>query len=99
MIITDATSSWPANSKWNKKFFSDKFGDQKLHVKLGKNGIFEGPELRSKWADSSRQTLPKFIKDKLEFPELVMERPGGAELSVDQILWMFQNHTRVLVIL
>ena len=38
--------------------------------------------------------LPSFVKEKLEFPELVMERPGGVELSISEIIDMFQNRTR-----
>ena len=49
VIITGALSAWPANTKWGRNFFSENFGNQELHVKLGQNGIFEGPESREKW--------------------------------------------------
>jgi jumonji domain-containing protein 7 len=65
-------------------------------VKLGANGVFEGPELRSKWLDSGTNILPEFTKGKIEFPELVMVRPGQAELSMSEILQLFQNETRNL---
>jgi len=78
---------------WNKEYFLNRFGDQKLHVKLGKNGIFEGPEKREKWSDHKENELPTFIADQLDFPDLVMERPGAVDLTVREILKMFQNVT------
>ena len=51
--------------KWGRQFFKREFGDKKQHVKLGQNGIFEGPADRSAWEESS---LPDFVRDKLQFP-------------------------------
>ena len=94
LIITDAFDHWEALKSWNKEYFLDRFGDQELHVKLGKNGIFEGPAPREKWSDHRENTLPDFVEKQLEFPELVMERPGPINLSVKEIFQMFQNKTR-----
>ena len=62
--------------------------------KLGENGIFEGPGLREKWSDHKENALPDFIKNQLDFPELVLERPGPIHLSLEEIFQMFQNKTR-----
>ena len=94
LIITDAIDHWEALKSWNKEYFLDRFGDQELHVKLGKNGIFEGPAPREKWSDHKENALPKFVENQLDFPELVMERPGPINLSVKEIFQMFQNKTR-----
>ena len=93
IIITDALESW-SSSEWDRAFFKENFGKLRQHVKLGQNGVFEGPGDRSEWADSQENQLPSFVRDKLEFPELVMERPGGIELSIGEIVDMFQNSTR-----
>jgi len=94
LIITDAFDHWEALKSWNKEYFLDRFGDQELHVKLGKNGIFEGPAPREKWSDHRENALPDFVEKQLDFPELVMERPGPINLSVKEIFQMFQNKTR-----
>ena len=63
-------------------------------VKLGENGIFEGPVLKEKWLDHKENSLPDFIEKQLEFPELVLERPASVYLTPEEFFQMFQNKTR-----
>ena len=63
---SDALEKWSSvREKWGRHFFKSEFGDKKQHVKLGQNGIFEGPADRSAWEESS---LPDFVREKLQFP-------------------------------
>ena len=63
-------------------------------VKLGANGIFEGPGPIEKWSDHKENALPDFVKNQLDFPDLALELPGLHFLSVKEIFQMFQNVTR-----
>ena len=63
-------------------------------VKLGANGIFEGPGLIERWSDRKENVMPDFVKNQLDFPEMVLELPGLLFLSVKEIFQMFQNVTR-----
>lgn len=94
-VIIEGGVNWPtARKEWGREFLKSKFGAKRQHVKLGRNGIFEGPARRDQWSDYKDKELPQFVRDKLDFPELVMERPGGVELSIGEIVDMFQNRTR-----
>lgn len=94
-VIIEGGVNWPtARSKWGRAFLKREFGDKRQHVKLGRNGIFEGPARRDLWEDAVKNELPQFVRDKLDFPELVMERPGSVDLSIGEIVDMFQNKTR-----
>ena len=63
-------------------------------VKLGANGIFEGPGLIERWSDHKENVMPDFVKNQLDFPEMVLELPGLLFLSVKEIFQLFQNVTR-----
>lgn len=93
VIIKNAVSHWPAFQLWGRNFFAEKYSLNKIHVKLGVNGVFEGPELRKLW-EKEKNSLPENIREQLEFPDLVMARPGHVDLEMDQIVAMFQNETR-----
>ena len=82
--MTGVVDHWAALDKWNRDFFRTEYAiENNIHVKLGVNGVFEGPELRSEWSD---EPLPQFIVEQLEFPQLVMARPGQIDLKMPQIL-------------
>lgn len=92
VIVTGVVDHWAALNKWNRDFFRNEYAiENNIHVKLGLNGVFEGPEWRSQWSD---EPLPPFIAEQLEFPQLVMARPGQIDLKMPQILALFQNETR-----
>ena len=58
-------------------------------VKLGVNGIFDGPGPIEKWPDHKENALPDFVKNQLDFPKMVLELPGLLFLTVEEILQMF----------
>ena len=94
VILTDAVNNWPAFQTWNRSFFRSQYESSQIHVKLGVNGVFEGPEQRSQWLDAESTKLPESILEQIEFPELVMARPGQVELNMNEIFDLFQNTTR-----
>ena len=65
VIIKNAVTHWPAFNLWNRNFFSEKYSLNKIHVKLGLSGVFEGPELRESW-ENGGTPLPEMIREQLE---------------------------------
>lgn len=94
VIITDAVDHWKAFSLWSKKYFLEKLDAAKIHVKLGESGVFEGPEARNLWQDAAENALPEKLTKKLQFPELVMARPGHVQLEISKIFDLFQTNLR-----
>merc|ERR1712037_837219 len=94
VILPDAVDHWKAFSLWSKKYFLEKLDTAKIHVKLGESGVFEGPEERKLWQDAAEHELPEKLTKKLQFPELVMARPGHVQLEINKIFDLFQTTLR-----
>lgn len=79
-IIENAISHWTAFTKWTKEFFLSRYKDEKIHIKLAPNGVFEGVEDVSLWEDHKTMEIPTYIYNQLPFPDLVVVRPGTANI-------------------
>lgn len=98
VIIEGAVKKWPAFSKWTQQFFRDKFGKNKVHVKLTPGGDFEGVERADLWDTYGTFAIPEAVRRKLQFPELVVVRPAGVNMNfsdfLDLITWAAEQPTR-----
>ncbi|KAJ8023648.1 JmjC domain-containing protein 7 [Holothuria leucospilota] len=79
-ILENAVSHWTAFTKWTKEFFLSRYKNEKIHIKLAPNGVFEGVEDVSLWEDHKTMEIPPYIYNQLPFPDLVVVRPGTANI-------------------
>lgn len=73
--------TWPALSKWTNEFLITKFGQNKVRVAFAPNSEYEGCEKASNFEDYKNFKLPKEVKEKLPFPDLVVVRPAFLEMK------------------
>lgn len=83
-ILENAISHWTAFTKWTKEFFLSRYKDEKIHIKLAPNGVFEGVEDVSLWEDHKTMEIPPYIYNQLPFPDLVVVRPGTANIRFSE---------------
>jgi jumonji domain-containing protein 7 len=86
VVIEGATKQWAAFTKWTQEFLRDKYGEKKVHVKLTPGGDFEGVEPAAIWEDFGAFSIPKVVRDKLQFPDLVVVRPAGVNMNFSEFL-------------
>lgn len=88
VVIKGALRNWPAFKKWSTEYLRKLYGQTKVHIKLAPDGIFEGVDKSSHWEDYKTLTIPKKVKDKLPFSDLVVVRPATMNVNFSEFLDM-----------
>lgn len=91
VIITNATHHWKAFKKWTNDFLRQKYGDRQVHIKMTPDGIYEGVEPITLWEDYKSMTIPKSVREKLLFSDLVVVRPASMEINFSEFLDLMEN--------
>lgn len=77
VIFKNVLQNWPAFTKWSKEYLREKYGQKIVKFQLTPHGEFERIEHRNEWGNQNQIKLPKFLTDKMPFPDLVMARPAA----------------------
>lgn len=86
VIITGAIDSWKAKSKWTNRFLRQKYGNQKVHIKMSPTSDYEGIEPAQWWENYERFYIPPTVKFKLQFPDLVVPRPAPLNMNFSEFV-------------
>ena len=93
VIIRQAATSWLAKTKWSNSYLRSEYGDRQVHVKLTPGGDYEGIEEAKIWEnfESFTNSVPKYVKDQLLYPDLVVVRPAGVEMKFHEFLDLIEK--------
>lgn len=98
VVLENATILWPAFKKWTNEYLRKKYGSKKVHVKLTPGGDFEGVEKAELWENYHTFKIPEYVKKQLEYPDLVVVRPAGIDMTfsefLDLITWAAEQANR-----
>ncbi|XP_066275806.1 uncharacterized protein [Branchiostoma lanceolatum] len=94
VIITGAMDQWNVFEKWSNEFLRERFGKEEVHIKLTSGGEYEGVEDASLWEDFGTFQIPRQVRDKLPFPDLVVVRPATLNLKFGKFLAMIEETAR-----
>lgn len=76
VVIEGAVRDWPAMKKWSMSHLEERFGEKEVHIKMTKDGCYEGVESASLWPGYSEEWIPEKVRKQLQFPDLVVVRPA-----------------------
>lgn len=77
VIFKNVLQNWPAFTKWSNEYLREKYGKKIIRFQLTPHGEFERIEHRNEWGNQNQIKLPKYLTDKMPFPDLVMARPAA----------------------
>ncbi|PIK52306.1 putative jmjC domain-containing protein E-like [Apostichopus japonicus] len=83
-ILEGAITHWKAFTKWTKEYLRKKYGEEEVHIKLAPDGVFEGVEDATLWEDYQSFQIPPEVSKQLPYPDLVVVRPGTAEMKFSE---------------
>lgn len=86
VVIEGGISEWSAMQKWTKEYLKGLYGNKSVHIKLTKDGNFEGVESAELWSSYREDWIPEKVREQLSFPDLVVVRPATAELLFSDFL-------------
>lgn len=86
IVIKGAIKHWMAFQKWTNTYLRQKYGSKQIHVKMTKDGIFEGVEPANLWPGYHDKWIPDIVKNQLPFPDLVVVRPATDEMFFSDFL-------------
>ncbi|ESO97617.1 hypothetical protein LOTGIDRAFT_152707 [Lottia gigantea] len=92
VIIEGAMKKWKSN-KWSMKYFQEKYGDNDVHIKMTSTGEYEGVEPVTLWDNHEKflKKIPREVKAKLPFPDLVVVRPATLNMKFSKFLDLIQS--------
>ncbi|XP_071481200.1 uncharacterized protein [Diadema antillarum] len=96
VVIENGASQWPAFRKWSMESLKKWYGEEKVHIKLAPDGIFEGVEPAEVWEDHDKFEIPAAIADKLPYPDLVVVRPATQNVKFADFIEIIQNSSQPL---
>ena len=85
-ILANITRTWPAYQIWTNSFFRQKFGQNRVHIKLTPKGDFEGVENIKLWDNYKTFSIPDEVRKHFKSPDLVVVRPAGANMKLSEFL-------------
>ena len=94
VVIEGAAKVWPALSKWTMSYLKDLYGSLKIHIKLTKDGNFEGVENASLWDNHRKDWIPEKVASQLAHPDLVVVRPATTEMQFSKFLDYIVSESR-----
>ena len=94
VIIEDGVKNWPAMRRWTKEYLKNLYGSKKVHVKMTKDGNFEGVERASLWSDYHEDWIPDEVRLQLPFPDLVVVRPATADILFSDFVDFISSENR-----
>ena len=86
VVFEGAAKNWPAMKKWSMSYLEQKYGEKEVHIKMTRDGCYEGVEAASLWPGYSEKWMPQEVKQQLQFPDLVVVRPATAEIKFSEFL-------------
>ena len=86
VVIEGAVKSWPAIHKWTIDYLQEMYGEKKVHVKLTRDGNYEGVEPATIWPGYTHDWIPDRVRNQLQFPDLVVVRPATDEMKMSDFL-------------
>lgn len=86
VIIKQATETWKAKNKWTKGFLHTKYGNKTVHIKMSPTKDYEGIESVNLWEKYKSFKIPQMVKEKLQFPDLVVPRPAPVSMNFSAFL-------------
>ena len=86
VVFEGAAKNWPAMKKWTMSYLEQKYGEKEVHIKMTRDGCYEGVEAASLWPGYSEQWIPHEVRQQLKFPDMVVVRPATAEMRFSEFL-------------
>lgn len=86
VVIEGAVKSWTAMKKWTIEYLRERYGEKKVHLKLTRDGNYEGVESADMWPGYTPDWIPDKVRKQLQFPDLVVVRPATDEMKMTEFL-------------
>jgi len=91
VILENAINHWPAIKKWSNDFLRQKYGNERVHIKLTEKGEFEGCDKADKFDNYHTFKIPEEVMKQLPYPDLVVVRPAVGDMKFSQFLDIIEN--------